>query len=514
MFSVFSREEPDNVRTSTPSLAGITLSQAIFYIISGVPLVILGVLFIGAGLEAVPIFTSGSQSWDQFFSYNQLFSYNRLLSYGWLLSGDLPLSWNLLFSGEMILGIMLIRIGAHNCWKAYPVLRQWITTDSSYLRLATAPVPLGETLRARLQVPISADEQPPSGFQVRVACTRSGDNGKEVVWEDSTTVTGQPGPGGTVVPLTFNLPTRVLPDEMRPTYQKFRELGGPNLMRLLNWMLEVTASFDDKPDYRASFDLPVSVPDDLDERADDASTASGLISSNESAEPESDTASPDASDGAYWSMKNDHEETDRAETDQSRSPSENESGADEKETFSEPVSAGIHMNGDPSAGLTFSFDHDRPSMRSRGYQLAGFGTITLFFGLGLFLFLGGMSALIGILLVLVGGVALHSSWKAFTHDTRLRVANGQIEVQKGAFFLDPTPMQISCDALADVKVRGGDYDVPADVKVWGGDDRYLVLKKQGTAGFIPVAPGLRNEDEAQWIADRIQEAARQQASAS
>lgn len=148
-------------------------------------------------------------------------------------------------------GLPLLVIGGGMWWMAYTPYRQWRAYNTSSLRLATAPVPLGTSLRARVQIPVS-NEQPISGFQVRVACTQGSGDDEEVVWEERTSVRGQPGSFETEVPITLDLPAQPLWAAERETLER------------LSWTMGVAASFDDKPDYAASFDLPVSVPDDLE----------------------------------------------------------------------------------------------------------------------------------------------------------------------------------------------------------------------------------------------------------
>jgi len=223
---MWSRDQQQNVRTSTP------ITDAISSALWGLP-------FVGGGLMMANSLVSGDPSGN---------------------------------SGIMfILGtLMFLGFGGWMWRKAYEAFNQWRVFGTSHLQMEREPVPLGASLRARLRAPISAGNQPPDGFRVRVVATRESGSGKykheEWVWEDWTRVRGQPGAGETEVPLSLDLPARPLGSS--------RPLGSiaKDTLESLDWTLEVTASLDDKLDYEASFDLPVSVPDDLGERAGDQSS--------------------------------------------------------------------------------------------------------------------------------------------------------------------------------------------------------------------------------------------------
>lgn len=170
--------------------------------------------------------------------------------------------------GAIFGGAMFLGGGVYLERTAYNALRQWRAFGTSHLRLKTAPVPLGTTLRARLRVPVSAHDQPPSGFQARVICTQGAADDKEQVWQDSTSVRGQPGVDKTVLSVSLDLPAQPLSPSRRRMAEATPWSSERHATERLDWTLKVTASFEDKPDYVASFDIPVSVPDDFDERAD------------------------------------------------------------------------------------------------------------------------------------------------------------------------------------------------------------------------------------------------------
>lgn len=460
---MFSKDQQQDVRTSSPSL-----SRAISYTLFGLP-------FVGGGVMlALTPFTSNGQS------------------------GALV--------GTLFGALMFLGGGGWIWWKAYKGIRRWKTYGTSHLQMESAPVPLGSSFRARLRAPISADEQPPNGFQVRVAATRESGDDEEVAWENWTSVRGKQGTGETAVPLSLDLPARPLPDYRMQMAEDTPWSSAEAVIEGLDWALEVTASFDDKPDYEASFDLPVSVPNDLDEQAEDDSSSGGSISSSEpsgSADEAVPTDAPDEKE-VYWGVGDDSDEANLRHAD-----SDPETSGDEDKAFSEPVSPGISLMEPKGKGLTLTVEHARGNS---GYYLAGVGT--LFFGLGMLMLFGAISeplffiGLLGLLFALAGGLALRGAWTRLTHASTVRVANGQVEVQKGPFFLETTPTRFPCDALADTKVKA---------TAGSGNKSYysLLLVKNGTGSKddIPVAGMLANKEEAEWMAARIREVAEQEAAA-
>jgi hypothetical protein len=187
-----------------------------------------------------------------------------------------------------IFGPAFLVLGVRFEWKAYKAFRRWKTFDASSLQLETAPVPLGTTLRGEVQVPVAPDDPPEEGFQVCVTAYYKSGQSKDKTWEGSTRVSGEPGGDGTIVSFSLDLPVRPLSDLQK---------RGPfsldmDSLEKFDWTLTVTASFEDKADYKASFDLPVSVPDDLGEQAGE--------------DPPEDHAPPDTPTGtgdeAFWDV--------------------------------------------------------------------------------------------------------------------------------------------------------------------------------------------------------------------
>lgn len=155
--------------------------------------------------------------------------------------------------------------------RGYRAFRQWQAFGPSHLQLETAPVPVGTTLRARVQVPVPPDDSPQEGYQVHVEAHRDKHQEKERVWDGSTTVQGESGEGATTG-LSFSLDLPSSAD--LPVSPDRDDLG---------WTLTVTASFEDRLDYEAPFELPVSAGHDGDERPEDESDAS-----------------PDTTEEAFW----------------------------------------------------------------------------------------------------------------------------------------------------------------------------------------------------------------------
>lgn len=431
---MWSQDQQQNVRTSTHGLTG-----TMYYALWGLP-------FVGGGLMMANSLVSSNPSGN---------------------TGIMSILGTLMFLG----------FGGWMWRKAYKAFNQWRVFGTSHLQMESEPVPLGSSLRARLRAPLPAGDQPPDGFQVRVVATEESGDDKEWVWEDWTRVRGQPGTGETEVPLSLDLPARPLGSSAKDTLES------------LDWTLEVTASLDDKLDYEASFDLPVSVPDDLGEQAGDDQSSGGSVSSPSSAGPDEEAAADtEDEEEVHWKVDDDADEA-----------------------FSKPVSEGIHMQEGSEEGITFLFEHARPNVKTSGLKTAGIGPF--FIGPGVAALYGAlwggmnlaMGLLIGGLFTLGGGFLLRKAWTMLTHTTTVRVADGEVEVQKGPFFLDPTPTQFPCHALDNTRIKPGMRT--------GNHSFYslsLVTDGADSKDEIPVAGTLANKEEANWIAGRIRQAAQQQ----
>ncbi len=234
-----SQDQQENVLSSTPSL-----SYAIFRALFGLPFVGIGLFLVGNPLMAA------------------ITGHIQALIF-------IPVSAPFLWAGGWLYW-----------WPAYKEFRRWRFYGTSHLQLEHVPVTLGSSLRARLRAPIPGDDQPPDDFHVRVAALKRSKrtSGVDVKWEDQTNVRGQPGTGETEVPFSLDLPVCPLPDDEIQAAQNISFTSVKSKLEgRLDWTVEVTASFDDKPDYEASFEFPVSAPDDLEEHIPDDSSGGGYI---------------------------------------------------------------------------------------------------------------------------------------------------------------------------------------------------------------------------------------------
>ena len=396
-------------------------------------------------------------------------------------------------------------VGGYTFRNAYRWFRLWQVYGTSHLHLKTAPVPLGETLRARLRVPISSDDQPSSGFHVHVAATVENHDQTQTMWEDETSVSGQPGPGETEVPLSLDLPAQPLSGRRQQMVEAVPWSSVQDTLEHLDWTLEVTARLDDtdsrigKPDYTASFDLPVSVPDNLDERTADDAAADGSISSPASAEPGTETAPADASDEeVYWSVDE-----------------EDESVADGESASFEPVSDRIEMEGGPGRRLSVSFS----PATSWGKPLI-LSILTVLFPL----FYGGMSLLYALQSSSAGAFAtaipfaagcfvmavffVYWYWSRWLHTATVAVENGAVKLTETRLFASGRTTSIPCEALDNVKVEQTENE-SYSLSLVQAPSRSTGPRSHNQE--IWVAGGLDNKAEAEWFADRIRQAAEQQA---
>ena len=388
----------------------------------------------------------------------------------------------------------------------------------STLVMETMPGRLGRRLRARLRTGVPPDSVPDDGFHVRLSCyhryvrvTRDSDGGtdrdvkKDLKWRDETHMRGQSRADGTgtEVPISFEVPADLPPS---PPYETED--------RML-WELDASAELSGL-DYEVSFEIPVFEPEDT------AAESDGTPASE--AEDVTRGAEEDSEDAGL--------QRERDAESQQDPYAQHEVGGD----FSEPVSDGIRMEGRPGRGLTFSFAPARAK---------GMATLLTVLGLGMLVggvFAFGASFLFGLLLVGFGGLVAYGAWQKWTYASTVAVDDGQIAVTRGPFGKGK-PRRFPCSALEDVTVQarghGGDttyYTLAltlADAVVQGSKGSGAQLAKwmeqvggkrasdaadqvqdevETATQSVRVAGDLTNKPEADWIADRLLEAAEREAS--
>lgn len=139
--------------------------------------------------------------------------------------------------------------GLYALFTGYAKLRRRRAYDPSRLIVNDAPVPVGGRLDARLQVDLPPGAAPANEVHVELAEWAAGGGGMSSggkgskQWSETTTVRGRLNDEGMEVPISMSLPDR-----------QFTDL----------WTVEVTAEIENHPDYKASFDLPVTGPVDTD----------------------------------------------------------------------------------------------------------------------------------------------------------------------------------------------------------------------------------------------------------
>jgi len=390
----------------------------------------------------------------------------------------------------------------------------------STLVMETMPGRLGRRLRARLRTGVPPGEIPDDGVHVRLSCyhryvkvTRDSDGGtdrdvqKDLKWRDEKHMRGQSRAdgSGTSVPISFEIPADLPPS---PPYETED--------RIL-WELDASAELSGL-DYKVSFEIPVFEPKDTAAESDgtpasEAEGEGGFSGVEEGPEP-----------GGLQ-----HEQDAGSERDPY---AQHEIGGD----FSEPVSDGIRMEGRPGRGLIFSFAPARAKGMAMLLTVLGLGMLVG----GVFAFAA--SFLFGLLLLGFGGLVAYGAWQKWTYASTVVVDDGEIAVTRGAFGRGKT-RRFPCSALEDVTVQarghGGDttyYALAltlADAAVQGstgsgaqlakwmkqvGGERASAVANQVQSEVeratqsVHVAGDLTNKQEADWIADRLIEAAEREAS--
>jgi len=390
--------------------------------------------------------------------------------------------------GELLKGVVSFVLsllpGCFCLWLAYMTLRRRRIFGTSRLQLATIPVPLGGRLRARLQGTLPSDARPTDGLQVILTCYKK--KSGWLVLRDKTSIHDSFGTSELDVPLSLDLPARPLSDEQEQSPATLSD-AEKDALDDLDWSLKVRASFENAPDYKASFDFPVTVPDDLDDRT----------SADRAEERDSSTgAADDGAEEAFWAVEDEGTDADLRHTPAETSPAPD----DAAEARSKPETDGIHVDRS-GGGLTIAVDHDRTIARERGCGLMIPATIPIGIGAALmYTWTEGsvVGGLIGLLLVIPGGLLLRNAWRALTHDSRITVQNGQVELAKGPYFLPESSTHFSCDAVTAVRVKEpfGLYKVLIERETGSDEPEELV-----------VMNNLAERAEANWIAARIEAAA-------
>lgn len=406
------------------------------------------------------------------------------------------------------------------------VLQRW-KFGVSTLVMETMPARLGRRLRARLRTGVPPEETPDDGFHVRLSCyhryvqvTRDSDGStdrdvkKDLKWRDEKHMRGQSRAGekGTEVPVSYEVPADLPPSPPRKTEDR------------ILWELDASAELSGL-DYEVSFEIPVFEPDDAPSSASDR--APDDAAPEESSEAESEEV--------FWGVGEEGDGGLQREqgTEPERDPyAQHEIGGD----YSEPVSEGIRMEGRPGRGLTFSFASARAKGMATVLTVLGGGMLVG----GVFAF--SASFLFGLVLLGFGGLVSYGAWQKWTSASTITVEGGQIAVTRGPFGKGQT-QRFPCAALEDVavKARGNAGDTTyyalalslAESEVQGtkgrGERAAKWVKQLGgeqTSGIadraqeavdeatrsVRVAGDLTNKQEADWIADRLVEAAEREAS--
>lgn len=408
------------------------------------------------------------------------------------------------------------------------VLHRW-KFGRSTLVMETMPGRLGRRLRARLQTGVPSEEVPEDGFHVRLSCyhryvrvTRDSDGTtdrdvkKDLKWRDEKHMRGRPlaDGQGTEVPISFEVPPDLPPSPPYKTEDR------------ILWELDASAELSGL-DYEGSFEIPVFEPAD----------AGSPSPESDSAGPPQPESSEAESEEVFWEMGEAEASDGELQRDRDAAPerdpyAQHEIGGD----FREPVSDGIRMEGRPGRGLTFSFAPGRAKGMAMVLTLLGGGMLVG----GVFAFSG--SFLFGLVLLGFGGLISYGAWQKWTHASTVSIDDGHVEVTMGPFGKGTTRC-FPCSALEDVEVqaRGSAGDTTyyalaltlADSATQGSKGRGARLAQwmKGVGGeqasgvaeqveetveaatqSVRVAGDLSNKQEADWIADRLVEAAEREAS--
>jgi len=445
----------------------------------------------------------------------------------------------LLVSSEPEWGVLFVLIfplvGIGLAWGAAVKYLRRRKYGTSTCTMETMPGRLGRYLKARVKTGMNAAEAPDDGLHVQLSCYRryvryttdsDGDRKKEVrkdlKWRDEKHMRGRTygAENKLELPISFKLPT----DRPPSTPEKSEE-------RIM-WTLDVSA---DVPglDYESSFEVPIFEPEEGALPPDEAA-GDGVQSDPHEAEDES----------IFWDLG---DETAQQLTREEPAPEAQKPAADPYGdyevggTFAAPVTEGITMSRTPGGGLRFAFDAKRN--RKNALILGVFGVAMIAIGAALF----SGSLLVGALFLGFGALAAYGAVYTWTKSSSVTVENGQVRVETTGIGATSTEA-FRCEQLISVRVeipsKGNTYTLniyradPSDKdklrqgtekldqfsdfieqtgvmgeKPAGADDPFQhikdAIKKHGQV--IQVADNLPNKQEADWMAEKIQRAAKREA---
>lgn len=415
---------------------------------------------------------------------------------------------------------------------------------NTVLELETLPGILGERLTGRVKTGVKAEAASEEGFHVALSCYRrrvryrrdsDGDRHKEVdldlLWRDEKRLRGRPYTAGDgaqklEVPVSFALPQGEAPST--PFKRENRIL----------WRLDLDA---DLPgiDYGVELEVPVFAGEERDTPASTASPGSETAAEEEPADVFWNT------DGEGTALQREKPEPapEKADVEESDPYADYEVGG----VFDAPVSGGIEVRPSAGGGTEFFFDkaRDRTSLVVTGVvALAMAGGAVLFFANGVVL----AGLCLGFFAVVFGYVA----YRQATRTTTLTVEGGQVAVRSGSFGggtaesfpageLDRVAVEVGGQAGGKARyalklVRASGTQASAQTtqaadraasfaekfaSVSAGEAsaekasdqvRQQVIEAAGAqARTVDVAGGLTNKQEADWLAEQIEEAARREA---
>ena len=383
----------------------------------------------------------------------------------------------------------------------------------STLRLHRMPARLGNTLRATLRTGVRQGEGPADGFKVMVSCYRQfvtysrdsdGDRTKEIrrdlLWRDETQPSGRPYGDGTKleVPISVDLPTDHPPSTPLQTDNR------------IVWEVSTRASVKGL-DFTTEVEILVFPSKTPDVPLDDGEGVKKPA--GDDAEAPLDARTPVISSPEI--------QRDKAAT---QSPPER------PRTFDAPVTSSIILDASPGA---FALEF-RPRWNQSSIWIMGGMGIAMSGG-GVLMF--AVSVLFGLLFLGAGGLLLYGTLQKLTNRTVVRIADGTIAVTHSGFGM-PADVTFPAGDLVDTQVRlqsgnqsGTQYglflvaseDAGLDhlkeqaarskklISSFGAPSHVTDVLEPGTQQpRVAVSWDLTHKDEAEWLARKIQEAARRE----
>lgn len=405
----------------------------------------------------------------------------------------------------------------------------------SKAELETMPVRMGQRMLARVEAAIDRSEFPEHGAQVQLSCYRrtaryessgSGKNKSRTVkerthllWRGEKQMRAMKfDSNGAHIPVSFETPEDMPRSTAIKRSKKYLARTGKSD---IIWEVAVRAEIPGT-DYKAHFEVPVY---ELEGQAPENNRQSAP---ENAAAAQNGGASAEQSEQVLWDLKNDQEAL-RVSTGEDEADSDDPYAEYVVEpNLTEPISKNISLKRVGGQGVRIRVEPDR--------SLKGIAKVALMAAVGIGLVVATpfffVASVLGSIFALVIGLAFSwGAWVAWTQETTITVANGEVDVQvKGGggkserfpvMDVEDIDVRISgtrsnSDYQIIVQKRGDDKGFNSDTAQGIMDTMGQVFGQKSMSNMkshmsdmqnrVAHLDNLHNKQEADWLAQQLRDA--------